>query len=376
MIDLTSVPIVEHHVHSLLREPPRSVQAYQWLFTESDDPDLITRHVPHTVFFRWAVREVATFLGCEPTVEAILTARETMPPDDLARRFFADARIDTLLVDYGFRQEENLTLEEMRLATGCRVEPVLRLETLAESLILEQETFDAVVDAFVATVEAARRTGHVALKSIIAYRTGLDIAEVAREEAAAAFVPLKEQARREGRVRLAVKPLCDYLVLQALTVAQREALPVQFHTGFGDRDVDLRLGNPLHLRGLLQSGRFHRVPIVILHAGYPYVRETAYLANVYGNVYADISLAIPFAAGDIPGLITEMLGMAPLSKVLYSSDAFSIPELFWLAARLGRWGLARALEALVSAGLLLPAEAEEAGAQILHGNARALYGLA
>ncbi len=375
MVDLSPVPIVEHHVHALLRQQPRTVQAYLALFTEGDDPELIARHVPHTVFFRWAVRELAAFLGCEPTVEAVLAARNALPLAELAQRCFRDARIEALLVDYGFREAENLGLAEMEAVTGCRTRPILRLETLAEALILEHETFDAMRDAFVAAVEGARRSGHVALKSIIAYRTGLDLVEATGEEAEAAFASLRERARREGGVRLAVKPLCDYLVLRALEVAQREELPVQFHTGFGDRDVDLRLANPLHLRGILQSGRFSRVPIVILHAGYPYVREAAYLASVYGNVYADISLAIPFAAGDIPGLITEMLGVAPLSKVMYSSDAFSIPELFWLSARLGRWGLARALEALVEAGLLRAAEAEEAGARILGANARALYGV-
>ena len=375
MLELSDIPIVDHHVHSLLRQAPRTVEAYQALFTEATDPDFIAQHVPHTVFFRWALRELAHFLDCAPTVEAVLEARNAHPPAELISRFFRAANIEVLLVDYGYRSDDNLSLAELQAASGCRVEPVLRLETLAEELILAHETFAAMRDAFIAAVEGARDTGHVALKSIIAYRSGLEIAEADAEAAGAAFEDLKAQARRTGRVRLAAKPLCDYLVWQALAVAQRLEMPFQFHTGFGDWDVDLRHANPLHLRGILQSGRFTRVPIVILHAGYPYVRETAYLAGLYPNVYADVSLAIPFAAGDIPGLLTQMLGLAPISKVLYSSDAFSIPELFWLAARLGRWGLAQALEAQVSARLLTPDEALDAAQRILNGNARLLYGL-
>lgn len=374
-IDLSDQPIIDHHMHALLREPPQTVQAYQLLLSESSDPEQAARHVPHTVFFRWAMRELAGFLGCAPTVEAVLATRNALSPADLAARCFAEAKIETLLVDYGFGQDINLDLEELRAVTRCRVAPVLRLETMAQELILRHETFADMLEAFVGTVEQARQTGHVALKSIIAYRTGLDIAEAARDEAAAAFAALKEQARRTGAVRLDRKPLCDFLVLQALAVAQRHEMPFQFHTGFGDADVDLLRANPLHLRPLLQSGHFDQVPFVLLHASYPYARELAYLANIYNNVYADISLAIPFAAGDIPGMLTQVLGLAPISKVLFATDAYSIAELFWLAAKIGRWGLAQALEALVAADLLTPDEAHAAGAHILYDNARALYGL-
>ncbi|NOZ26854.1 MAG: amidohydrolase family protein [Chloroflexi bacterium] len=375
MLDLTAIPIVDHHVHSLLRRQPRTLPAYLRLFTESDDPKQVARHVPHTVFFRWAVRRLSEFLGCEPTAEAVLAARRDLPPDDLARRLFADAGIETLLVDYGFRGEENLSLEELGAATGCRVEPILRLETLAEELIREHASFSAFLDAFVDRIERARSDGHVALKSIVAYRTGLAIAPPEEDAAVEGFRRLRSQVERGEGIRLAHKPLCDRLVLLALDIAQRQEMPVQFHAGFGDRDVDLLQANPLHLRWVLQSGRYSRVPIVILHAGYPYVRETAYLASVYAHVFADMSLAVPFAAGDIPAVLDELLGLAPISKVLYASDAFSIPELFWLAAQLGRRELARALQSLIDAGWLRFDEAEEAAQRILNGNARALYGL-
>jgi hypothetical protein len=90
----------------------------------------------------------------------------------------------------------------------------------------------------------------------------------------------------------------------------------------------------------------------------------------------DLSLAVPFAAGDVPSVFGQALGLAPTSKVLLASDAFGIPELFWLAARRGRDGLARALADLIELGALDRAEALAAAAQILHGNAASLYGVA
>jgi predicted TIM-barrel fold metal-dependent hydrolase len=150
---------------------------------------------------------------------------------------------------------------------------------------------------------------------------------------------------------------------------------VQFHTGFGDADLDLREANPLHLRPLLESGRYTNVPFVLLHASYPYVRELGYLTAIYPNVYADVGLAIPHLAAEIPTMLRQLLGLAPTSKVVYSSDASQIPELFWLAARWGRRGLALALDELIALGALDPDDGLAVARQVLGENAAGVYGL-
>lgn len=53
---------------------------------------------------------------------------------------------------------------------------------------------------------------------------------------------------------------------------------------FGDKDLDLRLSNPLHLRNLLEDSRFSKSQIVLLHASYPFCKEASYLASVYPQV--------------------------------------------------------------------------------------------
>ena len=174
---------------------------------------------------------------------------------------------------------------------------------------------------------------------------------------------------------MANKPLNDFLVLTALEIANRQELPIQFHTGFGDTDVDMIKANPLYMRPLLQSDKFRNVPFVLLHAAYPYVRQLGYLAAMYPNVYMDISLAIPFITTEIPRMIHEALALTPLTKVLYSSDAFSIPEIFWLANRWGRAALERVLGEIVDVGALTEAQARRAGEQILYANAKRVYGL-
>jgi hypothetical protein len=117
----------------------------------------------------------------------------------------------------------------------------------------------------------------------------------------------------------------------------------------------------------------YRAPLVLLHAGWPFYRETAHLAALYPHVWLDLSLAIPFATAGIPAMLGEILGMTPISKVLFATDAFTMPEIYWLAARWGRWGLSRTLESFVSDGFLAQQEVRPAAQAILGGNARRLY---
>lgn len=370
-MDLTSFPILDHHAHPLLKPEATAdpVGFRQW-FTESTDPTIHAEHVPHSLFFRTGLRWLAERLDCEPTLDAYLAARAAQPYEAWCRRLFSEANISLLLCDYGYTGPLAYTHPAMQRLLPCRVEPILRLEVLAQELMVRHETFEEMRDDFVATVGRARSEGYVALKSIIAYRSGLAVETVPAAAAASAFAPLKETARRTGHVRLASKPLGDYLLGLAVEQAAAHSLPLQIHTGFGDRDADLRLANPLHLRGLIERAD---CPLVLLHAGWPYYRELAHLAAIYPHVWLDLSLAIPFAATGIPAMLRDVLGMAPLSKVMFATDAFTMPEIFWLAARWGRWGLGRILDEFIAEGFLRPTEAEATAQAILSGTAQRLY---
>jgi hypothetical protein len=67
--------------------------------------------------------------------------------------------------------------------------------------------------------------------------------------------------------------------------------------------------------------------------------------------------------------------MAPLNKICYGSDGFKVPEIMYTSARLGKQAVASVLTELVNDGMLCQADAEQAAALILAGNARDLYRL-
>jgi predicted TIM-barrel fold metal-dependent hydrolase len=98
------------------------------------------------------------------------------------------------------------------------------------------------------------------------------------------------------------------------------------------------------------------------------------MAAVLPRVYCDVSEGIPFAGNAARRIYAEVMELAPLSKIVYGSDAFNLPEINYVGAKLGKAALAQALQDLVENGMLSQSEAQETARWILAENAQRLYG--
>ena len=345
---LTRTPAVDHHAHGILRSPPANLDEFRGLFSESPDPRQWP-HVATAVTYRRAVRVLAEHLGCEPTEAAVYERRLASDPSAYAAALLRATNTELLLVDEGFPSPDiGTTPSELADLAGCEARAVMRIESVAERLGAPPG-----LDHLREAIAGARGRGYVALKTIAAYRGGLDL------EALAAPAPVS--GRLEGA------PVRQVL-LAALEAneATGDPLPVQVHTGFGDSDLRLPRARPGLLGPLIE--RFRTTTFVLLHC-YPFVREAGWLAHVYGNVYFDISLTIPHVARPAAALY-EALELAPASKLLYASDASRTPELYLLAARWWREALGEVLPSLLPED-----DAVAAARMILRENARAVYRL-
>jgi predicted TIM-barrel fold metal-dependent hydrolase len=118
------------------------------------------------------------------------------------------------------------------------------------------------------------------------------------------------------------------------------------------------------------------MPVVLLHECYPYTRQGGYLSAVYENVYLDLSYGIPLLGyGEMLTFTRQAFGVAPSSKLMYSSDGIGVPELHWISAIDGRRAIGQALGEMVHHGDLTLPEAEAVGESVLRGNAKRLYSL-
>ena len=377
MLDLTDISVVDNHCHPVLLNQHLDAVDFRGYFTEASDPSFAERHVPNNVYYLWALRQLATFYGCAHTEEDVLTARNSMGSDALLEHLYRAANIDTLVLDPAYPpHSECYSPERMGQLGHCRTAKMLRLETLMQQLILEYDDFDVVLERFSAQVSHAREHGYCALKSIVAYRTGLNIAEWKKDEAVASFALAREETIEHGSLRIAHKPLIDYLLHVAFQQAAEQQLPVQFHTGYGDSDTDMRLGNPLQLREVLEQRDYSTMPVILLHESYPYTQLGAYLAAVYPHVYFDLSYTIPFVDKlEMLAFTRQALSVAPASKLMFSTDGIHVPEMHWLGAVRGRSVLAQVLDEMIDADEIDEGQAYDIAQQILHDTAYAVYQL-
>ena len=372
MLDLRHIPLVDNHCHGLFADgSDLDAAAYRHRFSECSGDPFPPDHTTTAAHYLWALRQIAGALGCEADEHAVIEARRARTQGELDRLFLGTANIDWLLVDDGYPAPDQVSdRDELAARSGIRIGWLERAETVAVRLAGETRRFEEWDEALAAHLGSARRRGVCGLKSVAAYRSGLMIAEPDRDDVRAAHGRMAQMAVP----RVQEKPLVDHVVGRVMEAARAQELPVQFHTGYGDADADLRLADPLHLAPLMR--RFPEVAVVMLHGAYPWTRSLAVLAATYANAYVDVSYAIPFLSAHEQRAIThQALGAAPASRILYSSDAVGIPEQHWLGAVRGRRALGAALGEMVDAGDLSGSDAERLATLIMHGNARRIYGL-
>ncbi|MEL7035641.1 MAG: amidohydrolase family protein [Cyanobacteria bacterium J06592_8] len=371
MIDLWDIPAIDHHAHNLLTVEAAQELPYVAAFTEGyEDENILNHHARHSLFYRRSIRDIAQLLDCEPTEEAIVLARQNLGLEKLTQICLHAAKLEGLFLDDGFLTDQILpwSWHQQYIPT----QKILRLEELAENLLNQTSKFETFLDLFLEAIDPPPPEV-IAFKSIAAYRTGLDIQITPIDFAKSHFVLIKKSSNNSS-TRLTDKPLIDFLITEALQVAAKYKLPVQFHTGFGDPDLDLFVGNPVLLRPLLEEETWRDAPIVLLHASYPYTREAGYLASVYPQVYLDFGLAVPFlSVMGMRSTLRQLLELSPTTKLMYSSDAHNLPELYYLGAKWGREILQQVLEQSIEDADLTDSEADDIARAMLSENAKGLY---
>ena len=113
---------------------------------------------------------------------------------------------------------------------------------------------------------------------------------------------------------------------------------------------------------------------MLLHT-YPFHRNAGYLAQMFENVYLDVGLAINYTGARSEAIIAESLELAPFHKILFSSDAWGLPELTFMGAAMFRYGFGRVLADWVDQDLWSLAGAKHVTDSVGYANAKLAYRL-
>ena len=358
-INLKETPVIDAHCFAY-SESPLTWEFLVRYFSlggvvvgsmQTSPQQLAGYYAENTVAFRAFTLELSRFLSCSPSTEELLRARDDRAADfrSYTQALMSDAGLKTLVVDNGAKALSEVD-EFAGLFPGT-VEKTFRLETLVRDLLEESKSFDSLVSAFDGAIQRAVAVqGCVALKSVIAYRTGLDVGKVNEEEARTDFDARAERVEWFGPY---VKQLRDYLLRRALLASVDLQVPVLIHTGLGDTDIVASKCNPAFLADLLKDDEIMPAKVLLIHGGFPYTFEAGWLANVLPNVYLELSSSLPpfLEPAVSPRRYGDLLRWVPLPKLVYGSDGSDFPEMPWYYAKTAKGAMARALSELVEAGL-------------------------
>lgn len=343
---INTTPIIDNHAHPLLI--PSAQAKYPLLAITTEAHGNAMNATKSTLSHIRAVKQLAKVLDCAPTwhdVKKAIEIENAKSDDAWAKRCLEG--IELVLVDDGLDGlDEVFDYSWHDRLTRSKCKRIVRIEKVAEDIIdghLKQslspdDMYLTLLHDFEKAIQAAVLDPEVVgFKSVVCYRTGLNISEGPFTAAAMEpeFVDVISQHKREHKTRfkrLDGLLLNSYLVHKTASIIAKaqHKKPFQFHTGLGDNDITLTTSSPSHLQDFIR--RYHTVPIVLLHASYPWTKEAGYLASVYENVYADIGEVFPFLSQQgQENVIREVLELCPSEKLLWSTDGHWFPETYLLA---------------------------------------------
>lgn len=386
-LDLSDAAVIDAHCHGFDKESLLSADPAGWLdrltlmgmcLGTSNSVDkklikLIPEMTRNTLLALATQRWLAPFFNCTPEeVAEHRRAAMEKDPEAYIKRLLLDQNVIGLFVDDGYPQPK-IAPEDFEDLSGVPVHRVVRIEPLILSARQETDNWKDFKSLYVTLLkQEAADIRTIAFKSIIAYRTGLDVAQPDRPQVLKSFLDWKASDWQEDRP--ISKPVRDHLLHVALGIAGDLKLPFHIHTGGGDPDVLLPYARPSLMMPLLKQ--YMSQPIVLIHCGYPWIEEAAFLASIFPRTYLELSVMTPWSTLYIDRALELLLGSVPANKLFHGSDEASEPELFWLAAKQTKAALSRVLNRAMDRDMLTLAEAKRIGIGILSQNALKLHGLA
>jgi uncharacterized protein len=368
------LPLIDHHVHGVVTAELDRAGFEQLISEASGPPAAGTTAFDGQLGFairRWC----APVLDLEPLgpAEDYLRRRAELGTAEVNRRLLTAAGLAQWLVDTGWQGDQITTPAQMELASGSPARHVVRIEAVAEQVArtgIEAAAWAAAFGEELAVQTAA--TDAVGYKSVVAYRYGFgfDPDRPSEIEVTAAAGRLLRAVESGQGARIEDPVLLRHLIWTAIDTGK----PLQFHVGFGDTDVRMHRNDPTLMTDFLAASEEAGTPVMLLHC-YPWHRQAGYLAHVFSHVYMDLGAVLNYVGARSSAVLAEALELTPFGKMLYSSDAFGVPELHYLGATGFRRDIERVTGQFVADGAWSAADAGRVAMMIGAGNANRVYRL-
>ncbi|KAI1331813.1 glutamine synthetase/guanido kinase [Xylariaceae sp. FL0255] len=390
---IDTTPIIDNHAHPLLKPEFMDIHPLVSIVTEANG-DALKDSWSSLAHIR-AVKQLSKILGCKETweaVEAAIKKKRANSHEEWIRQCLEG--IETILVDDGLgmpQHVEGYSWHDSFTTSKCK--RIVRIESVAEDIIARHceglttnSNFSEIANMALRDILRELENSCVdpevvGFKSVICYRVGLDISPYNHDAGKDAVAKIFEEHASGYESKNFIKkkriqhPALNHWLANSIAEViddTQSKKPLQFHTGLGDNDIILSKSSPSHMQDYIR--RWPGVPIVLLHASYPWTREAGYLAAMYPNVYADIGEVFPFINQQgQEAVVKQILELCPWSKILWSTDGHFFPETYLLATTQMRTVLKTVLGEMVQTRQLDQGQAVQLVQDILFNNSKKLY---
>lgn len=379
-VDFSKTPVVDAHAHPFYFEVTKetdvsflrklSLSVIPEMFTEVTVDTNVTPYSGQNMWMQILLRRLSQYYGVSERIEEIIAERNkrTVDYESYTKELFNDVGLKGAILDFGYPQP-TVNREEFMNKTNLHIDEIVRIEKeMIEAMEESPDFYSFITNLRKRFQQALKKEYVVGLKTIIAYRSGLDIGEMNEQDAQ------QDYSLFVSNNRAVVKSLRDYCFHMAMEECTKANKFFHIHTGIGDGEVVLPKASPSFLLDLFRTEQYKDTKVHLVHGGYPWMEEAAFIVSILPNVYMDISLQVPFTGHGVKRVIQQVLEMAPFDKVMYGSDAFTVPEMYWMGVDLFKSELTEVLNEFVEKDFMTVEKAQEIGEMLLYKNYETVYG--
>ena len=377
-MNFESIPLFDNHTHPL--DPDKTCFtpddfAAVWLHGFRDLPggnlsQELVHHVRSQGCVLSAVNQLALKFGCEPTLEAVTRERnkkiEAGGLSAYIEELYRDSKINASLLDsdlpYG---DQQLNLFPGLLLRHIQMDPIFF------DLIKSKDSYGDMLEAYRGVItKMVKEQGYVSIKSHVGELFTMDIRYVAEQEAEQSF------AKAKAGEKQAQKIVYYAVFYQTMLLAQELDIPIHVHSGMtgGFWDGKMDDCDPYRMAPFLRNTpHAMNTKLVLLHSNYPFLSSAALMAHAFPHVWVDLAWVFPWVSLSSAQCIEDLIGIAPISKILIGSGQHNIPEIAWLTGKVARSAIQYVVEKLLAQGMLSQTQGADLASMLLYRNALRLY---
>ena len=358
---LDRVSLVSEFYHGMKDIPQNDVHPWRWEASETLRQHLSNLGVVQTMIF-----QLSKLLGCAPELDAVVASRNSHTIQSFSsyvKMLYQDAGIVETVLDSGLPPGDPL----FDLFPG-KVMRLFQMSTAIRRILKNALSYREFLNSYQNSLDhAVRQHGFIGVKAHVAEVVGFGVETIEFTEAHFA-------SAKAGDIE-AYKKLYLTIFTETLRQCQELRIPMHLHTGItgGIWDGSITNADPFLIVPLLRRPEFIQTRVVLLHGSYPWIQHASMVAHALPHVWVDLSWTTPWSALRLVESWRDVIGVMPLSKLIFGSGGHGTPEIAWLSAKTTKIALQHVLEDNVTLGLLNSKQAKRIGQMILHDNATRLY---